>query len=192
MEKIELIRIPFYKWELDRSLVQDTLNHVKSLEYKLNTTNAISITDVNYTPLYDYINSCLEELKNELYPPNDKFKLVLTECWANKNLFSTNHHRHHHPNSICSGIIYLNEETNIGNTKFHFPNPFHNHRFEISHKKNLDLFNEFIPKTGTMIIFPSDIDHEVSVNKTRTTRYTISFNSFFKGELGVPTTKLVL
>jgi ectoine hydroxylase-related dioxygenase (phytanoyl-CoA dioxygenase family) len=39
-------------------------------------------------------------------------------------------------------------------------------------------------KTGTVILFPSSLDHSVAENKTNNTRICIGFNSFVRGSFG--------
>jgi ectoine hydroxylase-related dioxygenase (phytanoyl-CoA dioxygenase family) len=39
-------------------------------------------------------------------------------------------------------------------------------------------------KKGMLVLFPSDLDHEVGLNQSQEERIALSFNTFFKGTIG--------
>ena len=43
---------------------------------------------------------------------------------------------------------------------------------------------DFKVGTGELLLFPSSLQHRVTVKKTETPRISLAFNSFVKGELG--------
>jgi hypothetical protein len=43
---------------------------------------------------------------------------------------------------------------------------------------------EYKPQQGDVVLFPSDLDHDVPINTSDEVRYSVAFNIFFRGEMG--------
>jgi len=192
MNKIPAFTIPFYEFMCDEHLITEILDIAKSSEYTPNASNKTSQYRLRYKPLILWINQCLDEVKNDLHDESSKFELKVTDCWLNKSSYTEKHHTHSHANSLYSGVLYLTTHDKKSTTKFLFPNPFHNLEFTnlftmgapiITSKKT--LVSEITPVAGKMIIFPSHIQHETTTHITRDSRYTVAFNSFVSGVIGV-------
>ena len=117
----------------------------------------------------------------------DENEIYITQSWANKSKSEQFHPRHRHPNSIISGVLFLNqdEEDELPPIRFHrtidmFPLEF---AFD-----ELNEFNAgsrwFKPVQGRLILFPSLLDHDVETNKSSKERTTLSFNTFVRGVIG--------
>jgi uncharacterized protein (TIGR02466 family) len=192
MNKIPAFTIPFYEFTCDDHIVNELLEIAKSTEYTPNASNKTSQQRLRHKPLIQWINQCLIEVKNDLHDDSSAFDIKVTDCWLNKSSYTEKHHTHSHANSLYSGIIYLTTHDKKSTTKFFFPNPFHNLDFTnlftmgapvLTSKKT--LVSEIAPFAGKMIIFPSHIQHETTTNITRDNRYTIAFNTFISGVIGV-------
>ena len=193
MEKIDIIKLPFYKWKLDEKLIEDAITIVKDLSFSKNNFNYISYDTSKLELISTIINQNLAELTSNLFPLESSFCIQATEFWVNKNYFTNYQHRHNHPNSMFSGVIYLSESDNIGATRFYFENIYNVYKFILGGtSKPDDLTFDFVPEKGSMIMFPSNIQHSVLPNKSQNTRYTISFNSFFKGKIGNNSFSLII
>jgi len=185
MKTIDIIKSPFYKWEFDLLECDQILDKIQRLNFIKNYENFVTENDREVNFIIDRINLCLKDLKNTLYPNQKTFEIVVTECWANKTLFCQKHHKHHHPNSLFSGILYLTSHPDTGPTRFYYNDIFKYHQFiPYSSLQKDELFFDFYPVKGTMIVFPSNILHSVLPVKEKSTRYTIAFNTFFKGKIG--------
>jgi len=114
-------------------------------------------------------------------------KFNITQSWSilsNKNL-----HFHQHPNSIISGAYYIDADNNSSEIKFLKPY-IHG---QIKWKTDINLYKEqdwlwdgvsFKPKTGTLILFPSYLNHGVTTNNLESNRCVLSFNTWFKDSIG--------
>jgi uncharacterized protein (TIGR02466 family) len=111
---------------------------------------------------------------------------MITNSWFTRNPTGASHYAHNHPNSIFSGVYYLDAEAS--DVTF---------EFECTISKNFkfiydcSVLNEYnsnnltlSPRTGDVLIFPSWIWHKVSPNTGSTDRLVLGFNSFVTGELG--------
>lgn len=113
-------------------------------------------------------------------------EFVITNSWFTRNPTGASHHSHNHPNSIFSGVYYLDADTS--DVTFEFESTISKH-FRFNYEcSELNGFNTnsitLSPRTGDVLIFPSWILHKVSPNTGSTDRLVLGFNSFVTGELG--------
>lgn len=191
MNKVKILPITVYEFHCDDILTDRMESIVKHIQYTKNTNNKGSpayekIDDSIFT---DWINQCLNQVKREIYGET-QWNLIVTQVWANKANMAEFHHKHVHPNSILSGIFYFNDFDRGGETNFFTPNLYWNAQkdgyLRFNHLvSSFDITDTIKPSRGKLIIFPSTLQHSVNpVIKITDTRYTIAFNSFFKGEIG--------
>jgi hypothetical protein len=95
------------------------------------------------------------------------------------------HHKHYHPNSYLSGIIYLNADKL--QDKIYFVRPGRDFFNIQTENYNLSNSETWFFTTGTkdIVIFPSKLEHYVEVAPSEETRISLSFNTFFKGSIGI-------
>ena len=102
----------------------------------------------------------------------------ITNMWAIINKNKAFNERHHHGNSSLSAAYYVKAEKNAGNIVFFDPrqaNVFHHP----SAKKANDLngqIKSITPKAGTLVLFPSYLEHKVEENLSNEERIVVSFN----------------
>jgi hypothetical protein len=191
MKKIPAFTVPLYEFTADEQLTNKTLELAQHQIYSSNANNKFNVKEpIKSKELITWFNRCLEEIKNDLYK-DVSFDIKVTDAWFNKSSYSEKHHLHSHPNSVLSGVFYLTTHERKAKTKFYFPNPFYYIDFsnllcstETSITSEKSLVTEVQPVAGKLIIFPSNIKHNVDVNVTTENRYTIAFNSFFSGIIG--------
>jgi uncharacterized protein (TIGR02466 family) len=122
---------------------------------------------------------------------SEKVELAITESWLNKTEKGQIHHRHYHPNSIFSAIVYLESEGETGQTKF-ITSEYQTIEYDIN---DSNLYNSkswsIAPKVGDMLVFPSSVEHMVTEYQGNTPRITLSFNTFLRGQINsMPLTRL--
>jgi uncharacterized protein (TIGR02466 family) len=122
---------------------------------------------------------------------SQKAEIAITESWLNKTEKGQIHHRHYHPNSIFSAIVYLDSEGETGQTKF-ITSEYQTIEYDIDES---NLYNSkswsITPKVGDMLIFPSSVEHMVTEYQGNTPRVTLSFNTFLRGQINsLPLTRL--
>lgn len=129
-----------------------------------------------------YFESCLDAFLKTVghHVP----EIALTQCWLNINRPGERHHRHHHPNSFISGVYYLDADPNAGSIAFHRPGFVELEPAKLKATPfTFDLWNE-APKTGSLLLFPSRLEHSVGPNLSQRDRLSISFNTMFRGKIG--------
>jgi uncharacterized protein (TIGR02466 family) len=182
---------PIYISKLNRELTKKELSFVdkSKLDHYKN--------DGNITSNDNYIlnQKVFGSLKEDLYlRVEDYFKKVLsytdavtpyiTQSWLNYTETNQYHHKHAHPNSIVSGVFYINCHEEFDKIKF-FKEDYKTIKPET---KDWNLYNSetwwFTVKTGDIILFPSSLTHMVETKEGDNTRISLAFNVFIKGTVG--------
>ena len=192
---------PIYISKLNRNFTPLELKFVD--KSKKNFTK----NDGNITSKNNYIlnEKPFENIKKELdLRVKDYFKKVIsstekitpyiTQSWLNYTETNQFHHKHAHPNSLISGVFYINCHEELDKIKF-FDDKYKTIKLET---KDWNLYNSeswwFTVKTGDIIMFPSSLTHMVETKEGTNTRISLAFNVFVKGTLGDNTalTELIL
>lgn len=118
------------------------------------------------------------EVATALHWDLTKFFMEITGCWAIVNGKMASNSVHNHPNSILSGVYYLQAPENCGAISFHDPRS--------AAQMLMPPMTEFSPWTlpkisykpqaGTMLLFPSWLSHNVEMNMSEKVRISLSFN----------------
>ena len=178
-----LLIIP-YKESIDKEL-----GYLKTLSYREQEGNGNYRSDDSYLLRSEefknikiFLGEAVDKFTTNIL--NSKQRLVITQCWANRNPKGSRHHEHVHPNSIVSGVMYfqINEKSP--------PIQFAKERqdgMKIDPEKFNHLNSESFLlgcKTGELILFPSSLKHSVPINHGEEDRISISFNTFCIDTLG--------
>ena len=167
------------------------LNFLKKQEYKNNSLNELSVnTDIlNEPELFrckEILTKCLDEFVSEVFCCEQQ--LYMTNSWAARTKFGQQHQKHNHPNSIVSGVFYLQTEEESSFIKFHRTPSLRENINLHYHIKKFNIFNSEtwnVPiKRGQILIFPSSLLHSVVLNDTNNERVILGFNTFVKGKFG--------
>lgn len=107
----------------------------------------------------------------------------VTQSWLNVTTQSQFHHRHHHQNSIISGVYYIEAE---GDDRIMFHRPGVSVlEFQAREWNPYNSQTWWLPvKTGDLLLFPSTLEHSVPNLQTDTRRVSLAFNTWFDGEAG--------
>jgi len=142
--------------------------------------NIINETHTEFVNLKDKI----EEAVN-IYHHDIQFKKTyyqkIDAIWANINQKGHSNVYHDHPHSILSGAFYL---TDGKTAPIDFRHPYQHINLYFWDDSIIEEWNgvnssrwSIPPKTNTLLVFPSWVQHKVSMNKEDTDRITFSFNT---------------
>jgi hypothetical protein len=187
-----LFPIPLGITNLNRSITNDEINFVKSLDFTKNKGNAVSasryvlqsiyLTDIK-SFILNNINLYLEN-SNPL-PKNKDLEVYITQSWFNYTRLNEHHHKHYHHNSFISGVLYfdVNQETDSITFEVTYPHKTIGYIPDKWTPFNSETWN--IPvKNGDLLLFPSTLIHFVKNKEDDRERLSLSFNTFLKGTLG--------
>ena len=107
---------------------------------------------------------------------------MIVAGWKNINEPGNFNFRHNHPRSNLSGVLWIKAPKDSGNIEFESPQLFNRYQelncytdeFKLNSSCYMTYF--FPPKEGRLLIWPSDLEHEVKENKSDEDRISYSFN----------------
>lgn len=201
IETIDLFPIPLVKMNILETFKKE-FESLKSEEEHPSDNNGVSthhfsknkyiLNDVRFINLKKFIEEHTTNfIQNKM---NVDGESLLTQSWVNWNYPNERTQQHIHPNSIASGVIYL-EATKKNNIIFFHklyaqttrnfidPAPFTPPKPE----REIKYTDSSIPitlRTGDFIIFPSYLPHSVPQNKTEEKRISLAYNSLTKQRCG--------
>ena len=183
---------PIYISKLDRELTKKELTFIdkSKLDHYKNDGNITS--NDNYILNQKVFGSLKEDLYlrvqdyfNKVLSTTDAVTPFITQSWLNYTETNQYHHKHEHPNSLVSGVFYVNCHEEFDKIKFFKKDLYQAIKPET---KDWNLYNSetwwFTVKTGDIILFPSSLTHMVETKEGDNTRISLAFNVFIKGTIG--------
>ena len=143
-----------------------------------------------FSDLKDIANQTIETFVRDVCRIQNNIEFYITNSWYNKFKHLDSMRKHHHNNSIISGVIYLKTNQDSGHISFHndhFSNQLFPPNVDMEYVDR-NIFNatqySYLPKTKDIVIFPSYMQHSVETNRGEE-RHCIAFNAFVRGSFGV-------
>ena len=183
---------PIYISKIDRELTSLELKFVdkhKKDFYKnegnITTNNNYILNEKTFANLKKELDLIVQDYFEKIISPTDAITPYITQSWLNYTQKNQYHHKHAHPNSLVSGVFYINCHKELDKIKF-FNDTYKTIKPEI---KDWNIWNSeswwFSVKTGDIILFPSSLTHMVESKQGDNTRISLAFNVFIKGKIGI-------
>lgn len=175
-------------------LLVPVISDLRNNDYnKVSNNDQVFNTVLKNTRFVDVINQQLAVYKQNILGFGDKVELKITQSWLNYNRAGESHHRHNHPNSIVSGVFYVQIDSDASEFLVHRhmnsaaliidPLPDYHTEWNTDHIS-------LRPKSGDLYLFKSQTLHSVTQNRSSMPRISLSFNTFFQGDFYADTNKL--
>jgi uncharacterized protein (TIGR02466 family) len=183
---------PIYFSHLEREFTSSELKFVDEIKKNgshLNYGNNTSLNNyiLNEKPFFNIkkeLNLRIKEYFDKIICSSNGITPYITQSWLNYTDKDQYHHKHSHPNSLVSGVLYINSDEKFDKIKF-FKSGYDRIALEV---KDFNLFNSnswwFTVKTGDIVLFPSSLTHMVETKEGDNTRISLAFNVFIKGKIG--------
>jgi len=182
---------PIYISKLDRELTPLELKFVdknKKDFYKndgnITSNNNYILNEKTFNNIKKELDLRVQDYFDKVISPANNITPYITQSWLNYTETNQYHHKHQHPNSLVSGVFYINCDEKFDKIKF-FNDKYQTIKPEI---KNWNIWNSetwwFSVKTGDVILFPSSLTHMVETKQGDNTRISLAFNVFIKGTIG--------
>ena len=176
------------KFELGRDFSAEEMSFVDTQPTHKNMGNTTS--DDHYVLRHDTMSSLKEFVENSvneylksIYAPKHEVSMRLTQSWLNYTKPGEFHHKHAHPNSFISGVLYLKAARE--KDKIYF--------YKDGYKQislptdNYNVYNSeswwFEVGAGDLMLFPSSLTHMVETVQGDE-RVSLAFNTFPVGYVG--------
>jgi uncharacterized protein (TIGR02466 family) len=182
---------PIYISKLDRELTPLELKFVDKNkkdffknEGNITSNNTYILNEKTFLNLKKELYLRVQDYFNKVISPSNNITPYITQSWLNYTETNQYHHKHEHPNSLVSGVFYINCHEEHDKIKF-FKGEYKTIKPEI---KTWNIWNSeswwFSVKTGDLVMFPSSLTHMVENKKGTNTRISLAFNVFIKGTIG--------
>jgi uncharacterized protein (TIGR02466 family) len=134
--------------------------------------------------LKTFITKSLNAYFDECFKPAANVSLKITQSWVNYTPPNRFHRKHTHPNSLISGVFYINALRDLD--KIFFVKDDYKQILIPAREHNMHTSNIWsVPVgTGDLLLFPSDLQHMVEPTVSPQTRISLSFNTFPEGVIG--------
>jgi len=160
--------------------IKQEKNHGGGENYKSVSSNILENNELSN--LKKYLNHKIQDYAYKHFQIKEYVEFYITQSWSNYNNKKEKHHKHSHPNSIISGVYYVQGNAPINfyrrNQVFALDFQVQNFTIENAHSWFFDV------KPNDLILFPSSLEHSVKENEIDETRISIAFNTFVKGKIG--------
>jgi uncharacterized protein (TIGR02466 family) len=183
---------PIYISKLNRKLTNKELSFIDKTKSDCNKNEGNITSNDNYIlnhktfkDLKTNLDLKVQDYFQKVISPTDSITPYITQSWLNYTETNQYHHKHAHPNSLVSGVFYINSNDKFDKIKF-FKEDYKTIKPEI---KQWNLWNSetwwFPVNTGDIILFPSSLTHMVETKEGTNTRISLAFNVFIKGTVGI-------
>lgn len=178
---------------MDREFTKEELDYIDSHNApektnrnvgNVTSNNNYILNEPEMKALHDIVLSNVQLYIDKVMKPKYEVKPFITQSWLNYTKKGEFHHKHEHPNSFISGVLYIHTDSTKDKITFH----------RSGYKQiqlptdNFDIFNSdswwFNVKTGGIVLFPSSLTHHVEDVIADETRISLAFNTFIKGTIG--------
>lgn len=184
--------IPVYMSKLDRELTKKELSFIdkSKLDHYKNEGNITSndnyiLNQKVFSSLKENLYLRVQDYFNKVLSTTNAVTPYITQSWLNYTETNQYHHKHEHPNSLVSGVFYVNCHEQFDKIMFFRKDHYQAIKPET---KDWNLYNSetwwFTVKTGDIILFPSSLTHMVQTKEGDNTRISLAFNVFIKGTIG--------
>ncbi len=182
---------PIYISKLDRNISNEELSFIDKTKLDIYNNEGNTTSNDNYIlnnksfkNLKEKLDLKVQDYFDKVISPANNIKPYITQSWLNYTETNQYHHKHAHPNSLVSGVFYINCHEEYDKIKF-FNDKYSAIKLEV---KDWNMWNSeswwFHVKTGDIILFPSSLTHMVETKQGDNTRISLAFNVFIKGTIG--------
>jgi uncharacterized protein (TIGR02466 family) len=168
-----------------KAYVTNTDFHSQSKDWpstNYSTTNTYLLDEPMFADLKEKLTFHLNQFTKEYMKFDNEF--YITNSWLNYNPKGAMHLPHFHGNSLYSGVYYVNTPEGSGEVGFSSSVPPQ----IVIHPKEFNMHNtyfwKFPVKSKDIMIFPSNVRHQVPENPAEEARISIAFNSWCRGSVG--------
>lgn len=190
-EMMNLFATPVYRGKLERAFTDKELAFFKQ---ELGTpvpaignfasNNKSVLTAAPMQSIREALQENLDNFFKIVFDTSNEVSLQITQSWLTLSRRGESHHPHTHPNSIVSGVLYINLAPEDGINFFRDDDYIW---YELM-RKNDNYYNAsnymINAAIGDIILFPSNVKHGVRQVRENIERVSLSFNSFFSGNMG--------
>jgi uncharacterized protein (TIGR02466 family) len=190
-EMMNMFAVPLYRTTLGRAFSQaemqffhETLRGAVPAIANQSSVSKKVLTSPQMKDIRSVIEEHLAQYIRTVFNTSSQVQLQITQSWLNLAGKGQSHHVHTHPNSVVSGVLYINLAPVDG---ISFYRNEDNIWYELlKQQDNYYNAHQYFVQTavGDLLLFPSNVRHGVRPVTENVERVSLSFNTFFSGKLG--------
>lgn len=190
-ELMNLFAVPVYKAPLGRAFSETEQQYFRN-ELRDATPAVANFSSRNKAVLNapamqgirTFIQEHLDRYFRTVYDTANNVELRVTQSWLALTRKGQSHHTHTHPNSVVSGVLYINLAEHDG-INFYRNDDLQWYELMPREQNYYNAYRYFIEtRIGDIVLFPSNVKHGVREMTEDVERVSLAFNTFFSGELG--------
>lgn len=147
------------------------------------STNYYILKDDTFSEIRKFLQQSVDDYVKAIYAPKENVTVRITQSWLNYSKPGQWHHKHRHPNSFVSGVLYL-KALKEKDKVFFYKEQYETLKLST---QNWNIYNSdswwFEIGVGDLFLFPSSLMHGVEPVKEQE-RISLAFNTFPVGYLG--------
>jgi uncharacterized protein (TIGR02466 family) len=164
--------------------IENNKSKVDKNEGNTNSKENYILNKKEFKNLKKELDLIVQDYFNKVICTENKICPYITQSWLNYTETNQYHHKHAHPNSLLSAVLYINADEKFDKINF-YRDEYMPFKFDIKKWNNFNSTSWWFPvKTGDVVIFPSSLIHSVDIKKGKNTRTSLAFNVFIKGNIG--------
>jgi uncharacterized protein (TIGR02466 family) len=190
-EMMNMFAVPLYRATLGRAFLRsemqffhDTLQGAVPAISNQSSVNKKVLSSPQMKDIRSVIEWHLAQYMSTVFNTTNRVQLQITQSWLTLAGKGQSHHVHTHPNSVVSGVLYISLAPQDG---ISFYRNEDNIWYELIRQQD-NYFNAsqyFVQASvGDLLLFPSHVRHGVREVTSDIQRVSLSFNTFFSGQLG--------
>ena len=185
---------PIYTTKINRKFTKQELQfvneqkkHCKKNTGNINTEDNYILNRKQFKNIKKFLDKHCKDYLEKIICPKNNIELYITQSWLNYTEANQYHHKHEHPNSVISGVLYFDSDKENDKILFSSSRGYQQIKPVID-KTKFNIWNSetwFFPvETGNLFMFPSSTTHQVETKQGANTRISLAFNTFYKGTVG--------
>ena len=189
----KLFPVTIYKSKINYQFSDQEADRILQGQYHLLNNGSLSdekvwvLDEPPFSNFKKILQSHVDVYAKEIFKYTD-CEVYITTSWLNINPTNSYHNLHTHTNSIFSGVYYITLPPGAPFLSFTSPRrPALAIVPEEWNEHNSPYWTLEVTE-GELVIFPSEVFHEVLTNFSNTTRISLAFNTFVKGAVGEKST----
>ena len=176
-------------FDFPRDFTQDEIEFIRGQDTRNNMGNTTSVNNTildlpEMAEIREFVQASVDKYFAAVHAPQNDTRLRITQSWCNYTEPGQFHHKHAHPNSLISGVLYPQADRETDRIYFYrdgyqqLRTPTEQYNPYNSESWWMEAY------TGRMFIFPSNLTHMVETVQGGKTRISLSFNTFPVGNFG--------
>lgn len=184
-----LFPTPVAFYDLGRELAKKEADFIAKQDRRPNDGNQSSVDNyvLDQSPLAklkDGIQKCVEQYARDVWKVDKNLGIRITQSWLNWTKAGQWHHKHAHPNSVFSGVFYVNTVEDRDRITF-YQDGYKQIKPKYDEWNRWNSESWWLPvKTGQIVLFPSGLTHMVETIGGEEERISLAFNTFLTGKVG--------